>query len=227
MKFELALILRNKRLKQTLLISVYFIGFIYFQIFSSDFFANSAICRIVFYPMVISMAGCIYAQYFFSIEANYINKLLTIPLSLEIILYKKYYLYSLISLIMVILLLPTSIQGVTILEFITYYIMGIGILLFIAFQTSRFSTKKLDLQMGNFMNWQGTNMSQYLISCIGYIIFFLIVIGLSFLLTTEELYYTMIILSFLLIITHRIWLSNLAKYYIKNRYNKIKMGNED
>lgn len=224
-KFELALILRTKRLKHALILCVYYLVFTYL-LFNGDL-VDFALCKIIYFPMLIALPGVFCAQYFSGIEANYVDKLFTIPISISTVLNQKYYLYCLMALIITVLLLPLSLRGITILELFTYFMMGIGPIFFLAFQTSRWTSKKLDLNKSVFLNWQGNNIKQYLFSIILYIAFFLMVVGVSYILPPEELHICMLVFSFIFVLTHRIWLSVLARYYVKNKYKKIRIGDEN
>lgn len=227
MKFEITLIMRSKRLKQLLILAVYWTIFTYFIITGKGFLSEYSAFKIIYFPMLIALPGACYAQYFSSIEANYAYKLFTIPLNIKTILYQKYYLYCLMSLIIILLLLPTLTKGIMTMELFTYFTISIGPIFFIVFQSSRWNTKKLDLNMSTFMNWQGNNIWQYLLGILLLIIFLLTVAGLAFLLPPPKLHIYMFVFSSLFVATHRIWLSKLAQYYIKNKYKNIRISDEN
>ncbi len=224
-KFELALILRTKRLKHALILCVYYLVFTYLLFNGS--LIGFALCKIIYFPMLIALPGAFCAQYFSGIEANYVDKLFTIPISINTVLNQKYYLYCLMALIITVLLLPMLLRGISVLELFTYFMMSIGPIFFLAFQTSRWTSEKLDLNKSVFLNWQGNNLKQYLFSIILYIVFFLMVAGGSYIMSSEELRICMLVFSFIFVLTHRIWLSVLARYYVKNKYKKIRIGDEN
>lgn len=224
-KFELALILRTKRLKHALILCVYYLVFTYL-LFNGNLI-DFALCKIIYFPMLIALPGAFCAQYFSGIEANYVDKLFTIPISINTVLNQKYYLYCLMALIITVLLLPMLLRGISVLELFTYFMMSIGPIFFLAFQISRWTSEKLDLNKSVFLNWQGNNLKQYLFSIILYIVFFLMVAGGSYIMSSEELRICMLVFSFIFVLTHRIWLSVLARYYVKNKYKKIRIGHEN
>lgn len=229
--FEIKLILRSKRLKQVFFLTGYWIIFSYLQLVTGNkLLLDSPTCKLIYYPLLISLPGTYYAQYFSSIEANYINKLLTLPIRLKFILYWKYMLYCAISMVIVLLLLPTLTMGIKPLELFTYYTLGIGPIFFIAFQSSRWTTKKIDLSMSVFMNWQGNSIAQYGLIFLFLSIFLGTIAVTSLILPFDKqpvLYLFLLVFSLIFVVTHRIWLSQLAQNYINHRYKNIIQSDEN
>lgn len=229
--FEIKLIYRNKKLRQILFLTSYWIAFTYLQLLTNNkLLLESLTIKLIYYPLLISLPGVYYAQYFSSIEANYVNKLFTLPSKVKSLLYHKYMLYCALSLVITLLFSPTLAIGITPLELLTYYVISIGPILFIAFQSSRWTSQKIDLSMSAFMNWQGNNITHYGLSILLLALFFCITAVISLFFPPHRqstLCVCLLGLSSVFVVTHRIWLSQLAQNYINNKYKNIKQSDED
>ena len=65
------------------------------------------------------------------------------------------------------------------------------------------------------------NAKQVLIGLAYYTLFILLVLAASFFLESDELHLCMLLFSLAFVITHRLWLPQLADYYMKNKYHLI------
>ena len=65
------------------------------------------------------------------------------------------------------------------------------------------------------------NAKQILIGLAYYTLFILLVLAASFFLESDELHLCVLLFSLAFVITHRLWLPQLADYYMKNKYHLI------
>ena len=65
------------------------------------------------------------------------------------------------------------------------------------------------------------NAKQVLIGLAYYTLFILLVLAASFFLESDELHLCMLLFSLAFVITHRLWLPQLADYYMKNKFHLI------
>lgn len=65
------------------------------------------------------------------------------------------------------------------------------------------------------------NAKQVLIGLAYYTLFILLVLAASFFLESDELHLCILLFSLAFVITHRLWLPQLADYYMKNKYHLI------
>ncbi len=65
------------------------------------------------------------------------------------------------------------------------------------------------------------NAKQVLIGLAYYTLFILLVLAASFFLESDELHLCVLLFSLAFVITHRLWLPQLADYYMKNKYHLI------
>ncbi|HPW72271.1 MAG TPA: hypothetical protein PK026_10965 [Bacteroides graminisolvens] len=65
------------------------------------------------------------------------------------------------------------------------------------------------------------NAKQVLIGLAYYTLFILLVLAASFFLESDELHLCVLLFSLAFVITHRLWLHQLADYYMKNKYHLI------
>ena len=65
------------------------------------------------------------------------------------------------------------------------------------------------------------NAKQVLIGLAYYTLFILLVLAASFVLESDELHLCVLLFSLAFVITHRLWLPQLADYYMKNKFHLI------
>lgn len=65
------------------------------------------------------------------------------------------------------------------------------------------------------------NAKQVLIGLAYYTLFILLVLAASFFLESDELHLCILLFSLAFVITHRLWLPQLADYYMKNKFHLI------
>jgi hypothetical protein len=218
-KFELTLLFKAKKLRQTMMFSAYYI-FLSYLIIQGDII-HSDMCRIIYFPLLIAVPGGACIQYISRIHARYISLQGDNTLSLRTIINKKYYLYCLLSLIVTALLLPMLARGVSLFDLITYYFTGIGPVLFLSFQMSRWDKKRMNLNESFLKDSGINNAKQVLIGLAYYTLFILLVLAASFFLESDELHLCVLLFSLAFVITHRLWLPQLADYYMKNKFHLI------
>ena len=153
-KFELTLLFKAKKLRQTMIFCAYQILLSYL-IIQGDII-HSDMCRIIYFPLLIAAPGGACIQYISRIHAQYISRQGNNSLSLRTIINKKYYLYCLLSLIVTALLLPMLARGVSLFDLVTYYFTGIGPVFFLSFQMSRWDKKRMNLNE-SFLKDSGIN----------------------------------------------------------------------
>ena len=65
------------------------------------------------------------------------------------------------------------------------------------------------------------NAKQVLIGLAYYTLFILLVLAASYFLESDELHLCVLLFSLAFVITHRLWLPQLADYYMNNKYHLI------
>ena len=218
-KFELTLLFKAKKLRQTMMFCAYYI-FISYLIIQGDII-HSDMCRIIYFPLLIAAPGGACIQYISRIHAQYISRQGNNSLSLRTIINKKYYLYCLLSPNVTALLLPMLARGVSLFDLVTYYFTGIGPVFFLSFQMSRWDKKRMNLNESFLKDSGINNAKQVLIGLAYYTLFILLVLAASFFLESDELHLCVLLFSLAFVITHRLWLPQLADYYMKNKYHLI------
>ncbi len=232
LKKEIVLLYRSKRIRQTLALVLYFVLVIYFQlkIYATDGLELSQynkvlafIFRILLPSMLIALPGNILSQYFFGIEANFIDKTKTMPLTFYFILRKKYYLYCFMSFIMFLLLIPAAyLQLLEIQTLLSSLLFAVGPLLFLSFWGSIFNEKKYDLTAGFFLNWKGNDITQYIVTFISGLLVYAILFCLAYFFSEQAVLLFMAVSGIIFIVFSKIWISHLAKYYDTHILDKIE-----
>jgi hypothetical protein len=159
---------------------------------------------------------------FFGIEANYLDKTMTMPIRFESILKRKYAVSCIISFLIFFLLLPALFWGVTLPELIAAFLFATGPLPCLLLYTSLFNDIKYDL-MGNVLfNWQGSSTKHYVVTFLLPLLICFILWGLTYYISENTALWFMSIAGLIFIALNKVWISWIAKYYDKNILNKME-----
>jgi len=224
--FEWKLLFRSKRLKHQFFTLIALFLLFSYQLTTSSLLQESPLFTEFFLIGMMSL----FAQYAvapLAINASFIEKQLTIPLSVFKILQTKYYFFCILSLIPFILFLPISFWNtIHILDLFSTYLFVIGFMLFGSFCCTLFSYKPFDIKSSGFANYQGMDKGNFLLPALP------LFTGISFILlmfwlfneTVAVVLKTVIGLAF--IATHKIWLNFIAKKIEEKRYYRLKRFRE-
>jgi hypothetical protein len=232
-KKEIALLYSSKRIGQLMIIIIYFAFFADFQCYqyhlSDDFVVLDNLDKIMMLmtklllpSIVIAFPSVVLFQFFFGIKANYMDKIMTIPLPFTLILKRKYYFYCFLSFIMFLLLIPAVFWGLTWLELLSALMFAVGPLSFFGLWSSIFNDKKIDLKASVFFNYQGNTAKQYLLIVFFPCLLFFPIFCLTYFVSESMALLFMSVTGLIFIALHKIWITRLAIYYDKNILDKIE-----
>lgn len=222
MRVEVKMILRNKRPKSLLYISLLFLayGFIFYRKENLDNYLILTFIGLV----LTSMFAINYGQYMFSWESSFFDSYMSNKIEQFKYLKSKYLFFSISSLIMFILTLPYA--------FISYkiglinaalllYNMGISSIVMMFFCT--YNTSRIDLGKSQFMNYQGTGITQFLviIPIMGFPV--LVYLGFKYLGIPEYNYYALGIIGATGIVFNKYLIQLVANQFVKRKY-KMAVG---
>ncbi len=161
-RFEIRLILRHKRTKSLVYLSVFFM-FYGLLFYTNDMYKDS-MGMIIFIGLILTgMATMMYGQFAMSWESSFFDAILTKNIPLRNFV-KSYYVF-LISLIVVsfILTSPYFYFGKKIiLLHVAMMLYNIGVTVFVLMFASTFNTKRVDLNAKSAFNYQGTSYKGFL-----------------------------------------------------------------
>jgi hypothetical protein len=161
MRTEIKMILRNKRPKSLLYISLMFFayGFLFYQ----DKNLNNYLILIFIGFFLTSIFAIQYGQFSFSWESSFFDSYLANKISPFSYMKSKFMLFALTSTIGFLVTSPYAIISYKI-AFINatmlIYNIGISSIMILAFST--YNTTRIDLGRSQFMNYQGTGVTQFL-----------------------------------------------------------------
>ena len=226
--FEWRLIIRNKRLSQ-MLIPMLFLTINYYLLLTptNSILNESFIWRELYLVGLFSLGATYYGVLALGISASYIEKLMISPKPLSTtILQTKYYLYSIFSLIIALIIMLIPVHKTNSEEIISAYLFSTGFVYYIMFQCSPLCYDPIDIKATSFYNWQGfTFTNQFFPAILLLAIMTLIAIGHWFL----EKKITLIIMSIVGIIfitTHKLWIKSISKRIKKNKYRRLECFRE-
>lgn len=160
MRMELKLVLRNKRPRTILYVSIMFLfyGLLFYpnEIYSDSFFLS--FCAL----FVTSSFAINHGQFLFGMESSYFDMFLAHKVSVYNFIKSKYIVLSGACIMSYVLTLPYGFLGLHILYLQTAFVLyniGVTTILMIYFGT--YSTSFIDLGKSQFMNYQGTGIAQF------------------------------------------------------------------
>jgi hypothetical protein len=178
--------------------------------------------KIIMPAIVIISPNSMMLSLFFGIEANYINKTMTMPIRFESILSRKYFVSCMISFVMFFLLLPTLFWGMALQELVVAFLFAIGPLNCLLLWNSTFNDKKYDLMENALFNWQGNTAKHYIINLFIPFLIGFILLGLAYSFSENTALWFMAISGLIFVALNKIWISWLAKYFDRNILNKME-----
>jgi hypothetical protein len=161
MRTEIKMILRNKRPKSLLYISIMFFayGFIFYQ----DKNLNNNLMLIFIGFFLTSIFAIQYGQFSFSWESSFFDSYLANKISPFSYMKSKFMLFALTSIIGFLVTLPYAFISYKIAYInaaMLIYNIGISSVMILAIST--YNTTRIDLGRSQFMNYQGTGVTQFL-----------------------------------------------------------------
>jgi len=221
-RIELKMILRNKRPKSMLYVSLIFFayGFMFYQ---KELLNNYL--TLIFAGMVMtSMFGMNYGQFQFSWESSYFDSYLSNKISPLNYIKSKYLVFNISCIIGYLITLPYA--------FISYKIglinaamllYSIGVSSFIMLFFCTYNSTSIDLGKSQFMNYQGTGVSQFLliIPIMGFpLIIYLLFLSLG---TPQYTFYVLGIIGIIGLLFNKYLLQVVANQFVKRKY-KMAVG---
>ena len=222
MRTEIKMILRNKRPKSLLFISPIFLayGFIFYKDPNID---NYMI--LIFLGFFLTAAfGVMYGQYSFSWESSYFDSYIANKISPFNYVKSKYLLFAVTSLICFLITLPYAIISYKI-AFINaamlLYNIGISSIMLLLFCT--YNTSRIDLGRSQFMNYQGTGVTQFLsvIPVMGFPI--TVYLLFKYFGVPEYSIYALGLIGFIAIVFNKYLLQVVERQFVKRKY-KMALG---
>lgn len=220
--FEWHLHLRNKRLKQQFfMLIVFFLWFSFMLTTSPTFQESPFLVEIVFIGMMSLFVQCATAP--LAVNASFIEKQLTTPLSVFRILRAKYYFFCILSLIPFVLLLPTLFWNpIHFFDLFSTYLFVVGFMLFGSFCSNLFSYKPFEIKTSGFYNYQGMDKgnSLYPVFVMSLGVGAVVLVHWQFGETAAVIFKAVVGLAF--IATHKIWLTFIARKIEAKKYYRIE-----
>lgn len=161
MRVEVKMILRNKRPKSLLYISLIFLlyGFMFYQ----QKYLDNYMVLIFTGFFLTSMFAINYGQFFFSWESSFFECYIVNQIPVLRYIRSKYLFFTLICVVSFIVTLPYALISYKIALInasLLFYNIGISSVVMMFFCT--YNTSRIDLGRSQFMNYQGTGVTQFL-----------------------------------------------------------------
>ena len=214
---ELKMILRNKRPRSLLVISLLFIlyGFMFYKKGTLDNVLIMSISGL----MLPAMFAISYGQFMFSWDSSYFDSLLTQKITFFEYIKSKQIFLIIACILGFVVSLPFAFIDYSI-AFINaaFLLYNIGISITIMLFLGTFNTRYIDLGKGQFMNYEGTGFTQFLVMLPIFGIPFLIYVLFDYLGITPLYYYSIALFGVIGIVLNKIMLVKITKEFKKRRY---------
>ncbi|MBQ9500080.1 MAG: hypothetical protein IJR56_08265 [Bacteroidaceae bacterium] len=220
MRLELKLFTRNKTPKQQLYTAMAIVAMFVLLVSFTDVYGESMSAFIFFYNFAIF--GVMFLANVMSYEGNYIDGLLTRKESLYSLLLAKFYLYTVMMLIPMILMIPAMVMGKSsFLHCLSWVIFVSGFVYFLFFQVVVYNKNTLPLNK-KLTARLNTNGMQQVISLAVFAIPLMLRFGLEafFERWIVDLVFIGIGLAFML--THRLWIRNVYQRFMAKKYAQLE-----
>lgn len=214
---ELKLIIRNKRPRSVIMMSLFFMfyGLIFYS--NPEFTGYTAI---VFCGMFMTGIFIInYGQFMFSWQSSHFDGILSERIGAEDFFRSKFLLFTLFSSLCFILTIPYVYFGwkVLIVQFIMYiWNLGVNTVLVLYFANRNY--RRIDLSKGATFNWEGVGASQWILSIPLLLAPFVIYFPLNLMGYAEAGLGLVGITGLIFIITREFWLKRLVAGFKVKRY---------
>ena len=214
---ELKLILRNKRPRSVITMSLLF------MFYGLIFYTNpqfSGYARIIFCGMFMTGIFIInYGQFMFSWQSSHFDGILVSKVNSNDFFRSKFLLFTLFSSLCFLLTIPYVYFGwdILIVHFIMFiWNLGVNTVLVLYFANRNY--RRIDLSKGATFNWEGVGASQWILSIPLLLAPFLIYLP-AYLLGYPEIGLALIgIIGLIFIISREFWLNKLVKVFQEKRY---------
>lgn len=221
---ELRLLLRNKRSKQMIFYSLP-LGLLYGFIFYPN-------AKNLEHNMILSLVGIFvtgiflitYGQYILAWESRHFDFILVSNVNFEDFFRAKYYLMVIPTLIFYVLTIPYVYFGTKILLVNTVMMLyNVGVNGIYLLFTASFNRKRMELDRGQMMNYQGVGINNFLNVIPLILMPGLLLVLFSYLFGNTTALLMLTILSLLGVLLHRTFIRLATQFFKKNRY-KIAEG---
>ena len=219
--FEWNLHLRNKRLKQQFFMLI--VLFLWFSFMLTSPTMQEPTLYTEFFLIAMMSIFAQFAVAPIAINASFIEKQLTTPLSVFKIVQMKYYFFCILSLIPFLLFLPILFWNtIHFFDLFSTYLFVIGFMLFGSFYSSLFSYKPFEIKSSGFHNYQGMDKGNFLYPL------FVMLLGIGSVVLIHWQFGEMAAVIFKAVVglafiaTHKIWLAFIARKIEAKKYYRIE-----
>jgi hypothetical protein len=214
---ELKLILRNKRPKSVLSLSIFFL--LYGFMFYNDIYLDSPYMLAFVGIFVTSSLAMFFYQFAFSWESSFYDMFLVHRISTFNYALAKYYLCAVMCVSSYLVTLPYA-SIASKIAFINTAMMlyNVGITSITVFFAGTFSSSKIDLGRGQFMNYQGTGAHHFLMMVPLFGIPMIIILLFDLAGMKEFGFYGVAIIGAVAIVLHKQLVGFISNQLIKRKY---------
>lgn len=224
-ELDIKMILRSKRLKQSLYVGILFIAYYFFMLyaFPDNEGIQNPFTLLFFSIFVMGSMGMIMGQYIFTSESSFFDGLMARHESLLPMLKGKYFLYVSYALIAALILSIAVFYKakISLLFLVSTFFFVIGPVFFIMFLNAIFNKSYFNLMDGNAFSWKGTSGNTLMITMIGMFIPLVVILIIKGIFGENAAYGTMLGSGLLFTLTYNQWLKWIYRQFLKRKYKNM------
>lgn len=220
MRLELKLATRNKTPKQQVYTAIGIVVMFVALVSFTDVYGSGMQTFIYFYNFAIF--GVMFLANVMSYEGNYIDGLITRKDSLYHLLLAKFYLYSVLMVLPMILMIPSMIVGKSsFLLCLSWMIFISGFVYFLFFQVAVYNKNTLPLNK-KLTARLNTNGTQQVITLVVFAVPLILRFALDAFLGADVTNIIFILIGLGFIVTHRLWIRNVYHRFMAKKYEQLE-----
>jgi Family of unknown function (DUF5687) len=218
---ELSLVLRNKRVRSILLITIYLIILTYILFLYKTI--NDTYTLFFWFLCLSGVWGYSYLQYVFSFEGSFFDFISTANFNFHKYLQAKYFSIVLISIIIISTIWPLIlIRNLNLHIVASAFLYNIGIGFFITLYSGTLNKTKVDLNSGILFNYQGYNSVQIISMCFAVCLPLVLLVFISSYLTQSYSLIILNILSMVSLLNYKKWFQIISTQLSKRKYANLE-----
>lgn len=225
MSLEVNLLFRNKRPRQGFVMLPFLWVYLMYVMGKDPAAFQSGAMAVYFISIIMGMTSIIYGQFLFSWESSYFDGIAARRTDFHQYVLAKFYL---MCLFLVVSCIPLYLMLIIIAHFnpfllITLTLFVAGPIHFIVFYMSTFNDGRVDLDKGQFFNYQGVKGKHFLVSLAFFLIPFLLFLLFKYLFGETIALVCLSFLGLLFFALHKYWIKAIiVKSFLSRKYKNLE-----
>lgn len=221
LKLEVKSIMRNKNIKKGFIFATVAVALLSFAISFSDIYNNMVVFWCIYN---FAIYGAMILVKVMCHEGNYIECLMVRQENIVSLLRAKYYFYTALLLLPLLLMLPMVVTGkCSLMMLLAVMVFTAGFLYFLFFQMAVYNKQTIPLN-SKFVGKGSmeTNYLQLLVEILVFAVPLILISVLKLVIGETPTYLVLMAIGFAFIATHKLWIRNIYRRMMKRKYENLE-----